>query len=134
MPAMLIATCPLGGLRYANRPLLALHVREDHRPRRRPQPGSHDPGAAPSPRHSEQSTAGAAATAGRHARHSHQEGEATVQEHEAITSAPVQTEPAGLQTPVPNEPALTDDLVHQCGLGSFPASDPPSWWAQATPS
>lgn len=28
------------------------------------------------------------------------------------------------------EPALADDIVHQCGLGSFPASDPPSWWAQ----
>jgi hypothetical protein len=21
-----------------------------------------------------------------------------------------------------------DDVVHVCGLGSFPASDPPSWW------
>lgn len=23
------------------------------------------------------------------------------------------------------------DIVHECGLGSFPASDPPSWWAHA---
>jgi hypothetical protein len=35
MPATLIATCPLCGLRFANRALLELHVREDHQ---RPQP------------------------------------------------------------------------------------------------
>jgi hypothetical protein len=27
------------------------------------------------------------------------------------------------------EPALAEDIVDECGLGSFPASDPPSWWA-----
>jgi hypothetical protein len=31
--------------------------------------------------------------------------------------------------PVLDEPALAEDIVHECGLGSFPASDPPSWWA-----
>lgn len=40
MPTMLIPTCPLCGLRYASRPLLELHIREDHRPRRRAQPGA----------------------------------------------------------------------------------------------
>ena len=29
------------------------------------------------------------------------------------------------QTPEP------DDIVHECGLESFPASDPPSWWGAA---
>ena len=52
MPTMLIPTCPLCGLRYANRPLLELHIREDHRPRRRAQPDSHDPGSTPGSRHS----------------------------------------------------------------------------------
>jgi hypothetical protein len=55
MPTMLIPTCPLCGLRYANRPLLELHIREDHRPRRRAQPGSRDPGGTPSSRPSERS-------------------------------------------------------------------------------
>jgi hypothetical protein len=31
--------CPLCGLRYASRPLLQLHIREDHRPRRRARSG-----------------------------------------------------------------------------------------------
>lgn len=44
------------------------------------------------------------------------------------------TQPAELEPPVLNEPALTDDIVYECGLGSFPASDPPSWWAQADPA
>jgi hypothetical protein len=35
MPAI-ITTCPLCGLRYDNRPLLELHLREDHP--QRPQP------------------------------------------------------------------------------------------------
>lgn len=42
----------------------------------------------------------------------------------AIPMAPVQFEP-----PLLEEPALAeDDIVDVCGLGSFPASDPPSWW------
>jgi hypothetical protein len=34
-----------------------------------------------------------------------------------------------LEAPVLDEPALAEDIVEECGLGSFPASDPPSWWA-----
>ena len=30
MPSTLNPTCPLCGLRYLNRPLLELHLREDH--------------------------------------------------------------------------------------------------------
>jgi hypothetical protein len=41
-----------------------------------------------------------------------------------IAAAQVEFEP-----PVLDEPALAEDIVHECGLGSFPASDPPSWWA-----
>jgi hypothetical protein len=33
-----IATCPLCGLRFSNRPLLELHLREDHPRRPREQP------------------------------------------------------------------------------------------------
>lgn len=34
------------------------------------------------------------------------------------------------EPPVPDEPAPeAQDIVHECGLASFPASDPPSWWA-----
>jgi hypothetical protein len=69
----------------------------------------------------------------RHAQHSHEEGEAIVQEHETLRSAAVQIGLAELEPPVLNETPLADDIVHQCGLGSFPASDPPSWWAQAGP-
>jgi hypothetical protein len=36
---------------------------------------------------------------------------------------------ADLESPVLDEPALAEDIVHECGLASFPASDPPSWWA-----
>jgi len=50
MLTMLILTCPLCGLRYSNRPLLELHIREDHRPRRRAQPGTRDAGSNPSSR------------------------------------------------------------------------------------
>jgi hypothetical protein len=33
------------------------------------------------------------------------------------------------ELPALDESMLTaDDIVHLCGLGSFPASDPPSWW------
>ena len=39
MTSTLNPACPLCGLRYASKPLLELHIREDHRPRRRGQPG-----------------------------------------------------------------------------------------------
>jgi hypothetical protein len=39
MTSTLNPACPLCGLRYASKPLLELHIREDHRPRRRAQPG-----------------------------------------------------------------------------------------------
>jgi hypothetical protein len=32
MSATLIDTCPLCGLRFGNRPLLGLHIRDDHPP------------------------------------------------------------------------------------------------------
>ena len=41
MTGISVTTCPLCGLRFSNRPLLELHLREDHprRPEReRPQP------------------------------------------------------------------------------------------------
>ena len=45
MPSTLTPTCPFCGLRYANRPLLELHIREDHLQRnRRGKPGHDDPG------------------------------------------------------------------------------------------
>ncbi|HYZ57175.1 MAG TPA: hypothetical protein VE733_27240 [Streptosporangiaceae bacterium] len=40
MPTALISTCPLCGLRFTNRPLLELHIREDHV---RPQPQDRRP-------------------------------------------------------------------------------------------
>jgi|AmaraimetFIIA100_FD_contig_51_5371069_length_856_multi_4_in_0_out_0_1 hypothetical protein len=43
MTSTLNTACPLCGLRYASKPLLELHIREDHRPRRRARPGR--PGA-----------------------------------------------------------------------------------------
>jgi hypothetical protein len=46
MTGTLTPTCPLCGLRYESRPLLELHIREDHRQNRRAEPGgpsrSHD--------------------------------------------------------------------------------------------
>ena len=42
MTSMVNPTCPLCGLRYASKPLLDLHIREDHRPRRRAQSGRLD--------------------------------------------------------------------------------------------
>jgi hypothetical protein len=39
MTSTLYPACPLCGLRYASKPLLELHIREDHRPRRHAQPG-----------------------------------------------------------------------------------------------
>ena len=46
MTGTLTPTCPLCGLRYENRPLLELHIREDHHQSRHDEPGgpsrSHD--------------------------------------------------------------------------------------------
>jgi hypothetical protein len=42
MTSTMNPTCPLCGLRYASKPLLELHIREDHRPRHRAQPGRLD--------------------------------------------------------------------------------------------
>lgn len=39
MTGTLTPTCPLCGLRYENRPLLELHIREDHRQSRHDKPG-----------------------------------------------------------------------------------------------
>lgn len=61
MPTMLIPTCPLCGLRYASRPLLELHIREDHRSRRGAGPDGRDPGGTPNPQRPERSTAERAA-------------------------------------------------------------------------
>jgi hypothetical protein len=57
MPTTLTPTCPLCGLRYHDRPLLELHIREDHRPRDRHAEPESDPGgsgdpATPPPRRS----------------------------------------------------------------------------------
>ena len=51
MTVTLTPTCPLCGLRYASKPLLELHIREDHRQRRRAEPGgpSRGHGLAPKP-------------------------------------------------------------------------------------
>jgi hypothetical protein len=46
-----------------------------------------------------------------------------------MTSAAIQMEPVELEPPLLEELAVAeDDIVDLCGLGSFPASDPPSWW------
>ena len=45
---MLTTTCPLCGLRFPGRPLLDLHLREDHRERAR-RPAGPAPGGAPGP-------------------------------------------------------------------------------------
>jgi hypothetical protein len=50
MSATLIRTCPLCGLRFDNLPILELHIREDHRGRkRRPAPEDGDPAATDGP-------------------------------------------------------------------------------------
>jgi hypothetical protein len=51
MTSMVNPASPLCGLRCASKPLLELHIREDHRPRRRAQSGrlDADGNRAPSP-------------------------------------------------------------------------------------
>lgn len=50
MSATLIRTCPLCGLRFDNLPILELHIREDHRGRkRRPAPEDGGPAATDGP-------------------------------------------------------------------------------------
>jgi hypothetical protein len=41
MPATVVRTCPLCGLRFSNLPFLELHIREDH-PRREHRPERDD--------------------------------------------------------------------------------------------
>ena len=41
MTVTLNPTCPLCGLRYASRPMLELHIREDHRQRAAPNQVAH---------------------------------------------------------------------------------------------
>ena len=47
MSSMLTTTCPFCGLRFPGRPLLDLHMREDHRERNRPAEPGHDDLVAP---------------------------------------------------------------------------------------
>ena len=69
MTSTLNPACLLCGLRYASRPLVVLHIREDHRPHRHAQPGRLDVGgtraswlAAGSPSRTMEGTAPTAAS------------------------------------------------------------------------
>jgi hypothetical protein len=53
------------------------------------------------------------------------ERKGTVMESSGVPIEAVESESPALDDPAPTD----DDIVHECGLGSFPASDPPSWWA-----
>jgi hypothetical protein len=47
-----------------------------------------------------------------------------------MTNGPTPIDPREGEASVLNDQAPNKhDIVHECGLGSFPASDPPSWWA-----
>lgn len=47
MTSTLNPACPLCGLRFTSRPLLELHIQDDHRPRRREQPDHDDTSGIP---------------------------------------------------------------------------------------
>ncbi len=49
-----------------------------------------------------------------------------------MTGAPVQMDRTKREPQVSDDGAPSDtDIVYESGLESFPASDPPSWWAGA---
>jgi hypothetical protein len=77
-------------------------------------------GRAGPPQESQDRAVPALVAIDRRTRQTREEGRMT------MTTAATQVE---LEPPVLDEPALEEDIVEECGLGSFPASDPPSWWA-----